>query len=199
MTGTQASIKQVKDLEQVSRRIDKIVGAITTVSIQTNMLAVNGSIEAARAGEFGKGFVVVSTDIRNLARDSAENADRIKDLVKAVQDQIAFVSTDLGEIVKSAINEVELAKASTGNLNVIETDVAEVDRGTQEILAAANEIAGAIGQAKKGLEQISAAAQQADKAATEAAGAAEQQSKGAEELASAIEEIASLADELQSV
>jgi methyl-accepting chemotaxis protein len=197
--GTQASIKQVKDLEQVSRRIDKIVGAITTVSIQTNMLAVNGSIEAARAGEFGKGFVVVSTDIRNLARDSAENADRIKDLVKAVQDQISYVSTDLDEIVKSAINEVELAKASTSNLNVIETDVVEVDRGVKEILAAANEIAVAIGQAKKGLEQIASAAQEADKASTEAASAAEQQAKGAEELAAAIEEIASLADELQSV
>ncbi|MBK9444195.1 MAG: hypothetical protein IPN53_24045 [Comamonadaceae bacterium] len=33
----------------MSRRIDKIVDAITTVSVQTNMLAVNGSIEAARA------------------------------------------------------------------------------------------------------------------------------------------------------
>ncbi|HEX5391690.1 MAG TPA: methyl-accepting chemotaxis protein [Rhodocyclaceae bacterium] len=197
--GTQASIKQVKDLEQVSRRIDKIVEAITTVSIQTNMLAVNGSIEAARAGEFGKGFVVVSTDIRNLARDSAENADRIKDLVKAVQDQITLVSTDLDEIVKSALSEAEQAKASTANLNVIEVDVAEVDRGTKEILAAANEIAAAIGQAKRGVEQIAGAAQEAEKAATEAAGAAEQQSKGAEELAAAIEEIASLSDELQSL
>jgi methyl-accepting chemotaxis protein len=196
--GTQDSIKQVKDLEQVSRRINKIVEAITTVSIQTNMLAVNGSIEAARAGEFGKGFVVVSTDIRNLARDSAENADRIKDLVKAVQDQIAAVSTDLDDIVKSAISEVEQAKTSPANLNQIEADIIVVDQGTREILAASQEIASAIGQAKKGIEQISTAAQEADKAATEAAGAATQQSKGAEELASAIEEISSLADELQS-
>lgn len=196
--GTQDSIKQVKDLEQVSRRINKIVEAITTVSIQTNMLAVNGSIEAARAGEFGKGFVVVSTDIRNLARDSAENADRIKDLVKAVQDQIAAVSADLEDIVKTAINEVEQAKTSTANLNQIEADIIVVDQGTREILAASMEIATAIGQAKKGIEQISTAAQEADKAATEAAGAATQQSKGAEELASAIEEISSLADELQS-
>ena len=74
------SREQITALEQISRRIDKIVDAINTVSIQTNMLAVNGSVEAARAGEFGKGFAVVSTDIRNLARESAENADRIKDL-----------------------------------------------------------------------------------------------------------------------
>ena len=86
---------------------DKIVDAITQVSIQTNMLAVNGSIEAARAGEYGKGFVVVATDIRNLAHDSAENADRIKDMVKAIQDQIGFVGRDLSEIMNTALGEVE--------------------------------------------------------------------------------------------
>jgi methyl-accepting chemotaxis protein len=197
-TASRTSIKQIKDLELVARRIDKIVDAITTVSIQTNMLAVNGSIEAARAGEFGKGFVVVATDIRNLAHDSAENADRIKDLVKAVQDQIGMVGRDLDEIVATAISEVEKAKTSTANLITIETDIAVVETGSKEILAAANEIAAAIGQVKKGIEQISAAAQEADKAATESAAAAKQQSQGAEELAAAIEEIASLADELQS-
>ena len=41
------AVAQVAELEQISRRIDKIVDAISTVSIQTNMLAVNGSVEAA--------------------------------------------------------------------------------------------------------------------------------------------------------
>jgi len=196
--SSRVSIKQIKDLELVSRRIDKIVDAITTVSIQTNMLAVNGSIEAARAGEFGTGFVVVATDIRNLAHDSAENADRIKDLVKGVQDQIGVVGRDLEEIVATALAEVEKAKRSTTNLVSIETDIAVVETGTQEILKASDEIAAATAQVKKGVEQIAAAAQQADKASTEAASAAKQQSQGAEELAAAIEEIASLADELQA-
>ena len=196
--ATRESIKQIKDLELVSRRIDKIVDAISTVSIQTNMLAVNGSIEAARAGEFGKGFVVVATDIRNLAHDSAENADRIKDLVKEVQDQISVVGRDLEEIRISAQVEVQKAKAITENLVAIETDIAMVETGTSEILTASNDIAGAIGQVKIGVEQISTAAQQAEKAAAEAAAAATQQSQGARELAAAIEEIASLADELQS-
>ena len=72
------------------------------VSIQTNMLAVSGSVEAARAGDLGKGFAVVSKDIRNLARDSGENAGRIKDTVRAIQDQIATVRRELEQIVAAA-------------------------------------------------------------------------------------------------
>ncbi|CZT36448.1 methyl-accepting chemotaxis protein [Rhizobium sp. 9140] len=197
-TSIRISIGQVKDLAVVSRRIDKIVEAIATVSVQTNMLAVNGSIEAARAGEFGKGFAVVATDIRNLARDSAENADRIKDLVKAVQDQIHAVSRDLDEMVEAALSEVEKAKTTTANLLSIEVEVADVQNGASEILASANEIAAAIAQTKLGIDQISAAAQQSERAADEASTAARQQSQGAEELVRAVEEIASLADELQT-
>ncbi|MGS0984734.1 methyl-accepting chemotaxis protein [Burkholderia glumae] len=196
--ATRVSIRQIGELELVSRRIDKIVDAITTVSIQTNMLAVNGSIEAARAGEFGKGFVVVATDIRNLAHDSAENADRIKDLVKAVQDQIGVVGRDLSDIAAITSNETEKAKASTANLISIETDIAAVETGAAEVLGAANDIASAIAQVRTGMNQISTAAQEAEKAAAESASAAQQQSQGTEELAAAIEEISSLADELQS-
>ena len=192
------SLRQIKELELVSRRIDKIVDAITTVSIQTNMLAVNGSIEAARAGEFGKGFVVVAKDIRNLAHDSAENADRIKDLVRSVQDQIGIVGRDLNEIMITASGAAEKAKTITASLIAIETDILAVDTGTSEILAAANEIAAAITQVKTGVDQIAAAAQQADKAANTAAIVAQQQSRGTEQLSAAVEEIASLADELQS-
>ncbi|MEB0140151.1 MULTISPECIES: methyl-accepting chemotaxis protein [unclassified Undibacterium] len=196
--ASRVSLRQIKELELVSRRIDKIVDAITTVSIQTNMLAVNGSIEAARAGEFGKGFVVVATDIRNLAHDSAENADRIKDLVKSVQDQIGIVGRDLNEIMITAAAAAEKAKSVTASLIAIETDIGAVDQGTSEILAAANEIAAAITQIKTGVDQIAAAAQQADKAANNATTVAQQQSRGSEQLSAAVEEIASLADELQS-
>jgi methyl-accepting chemotaxis protein len=196
--GTRASMGQIKDLELVSRKIDKIVDAITQVSIQTNMLAVNGSIEAARAGEFGKGFVVVATDIRNLAHDSAENADRIKDLVKGIQDQIAMVGRDLAEMIVSALSEVEKVKAITTNLMSMESAVAAVEKGNADAVNASVEIVAAVAQVKIGVDQISTAAVEAEKASEQSASAAKQQSQGAEELSSAIEEIASLADELQS-
>ena len=82
------SAKNVLELEERTRRIDKIVDAIVMVTVQTKMLAVNGNVEAARAGEYGRGFSVVAGDIRSLANESSENADKIKDLVKNVQTQI---------------------------------------------------------------------------------------------------------------
>jgi methyl-accepting chemotaxis protein len=193
-----ASRGQVNALEQVSRRIDKIVDAITTVSIQTNMLAVNGAIEAARAGEFGKGFMVVSTDIRNLARDSSENAERIKDLVKSVQDQIVVVRRDLEDTATLAAAEVEKNKAITADLQTVAADMQVVVEGNQVIARSATDILGALDEAKRGVDQVASAATQASAAANQAAQAAREQSKGAEELAAAVEEIASLADELQT-
>lgn len=198
MQGNRRSREQINGLEQISRRIDKIVDTITTVSIQTNMLAVNGAIEAARAGEFGKGFMVVSTDIRNLARDSADNADRIKDMVKSIQDQISAVRHDLEEIAATTMAEVEKNKQISDNLFMVETDMQFVTEGNTNILSNSEEMMNAIVEAKKGIEQIATAATQAESSAGQAAAAAKQQSQGTEELAAAIEEIASLADELQS-
>ncbi len=195
---TNKSTQLITTLEQVSRRIDKIVDSITTVSIQTNMLAINGSIEAARAGEFGKGFMVVSTDIRNLARESAENADRIKDLVKATQDQIVAVRRDLEQIALAAEQEVQKNKAITTNLATVEQDMAVVLNANGEILKGCEVILVAVQEAQKATQQIAMAADEANRGANEAAGAARQQSKGAEELAAAVEEVASLADELQN-
>jgi hypothetical protein len=72
------------------------------VTVQTNMLAVNGNVEAARAGEYGRGFSVVAGDIRSLSNESSENADRIKDLVRQVQAQITRVAGDIELAGKTA-------------------------------------------------------------------------------------------------
>ena len=62
---TSQSLDLLAGLEAVNRKVEKIVDS-TLVSVQTTLLAVSGSVEAARAGEFGRGFAVVSKDIRNL-------------------------------------------------------------------------------------------------------------------------------------
>jgi methyl-accepting chemotaxis protein len=192
------SAKNVLELEERTRRIDKIVDAIVMVTVQTKMLAVNGNVEAARAGEYGRGFSVVAGDIRSLANESSENADRIKDLVKNVQTQITKVGGDIQLAGTKAREEVERAKVSTTNLDriaggcdVIVTGIKDVSKGSLESVAA-------LDQAGKATQQIASAAEETGRATTEAAGASEQGLKAAQEIAQAVEDIASQADELQN-
>jgi len=196
---SQIATKNIKSLEETTRRIDKIVDAIVNVTIQTNMLAVNGSIEAARAGEFGRGFSVVAGDIRALANESAENADKIKDLVRGIQNQIQKVSSDMDLSSKTSFSEVEKARKSTHNLNIIEENMIKIITGVREIQKGSEESMTALEQARKGVEQIATAAQEASSAAQQGSTAANEQAKGMQELAEAIEEISGLADELQNM
>lgn len=192
------SAKSVMELEERTRRIDKIVDAIVMVTVQTKMLAVNGNVEAARAGDYGRGFSVVAGDIRSLANESSENADRIKDLVKSVQTQINKVASDIQSSVLRARSEVERAKVSASNLDrivrdcdVVVTGISEVSKGTLESVAA-------LDQAAKASQQVASASEETGRATTEAAGASEQGLKAAQEIAQAVEDIASQADELQN-
>lgn len=196
---SKGAAENIRSLEETTRRIDKIVDAIVNVSIQTNMLAVNGSIEAARAGEFGRGFSVVASDIRSLANESAENTDKIKDLVRGIQDQIQRVAADTDLSSKTSLDEVEKAKKTTHNLNVIEESMIRILSGAQEIQAGSEEALIAMEQAKKGVDQIATAAQEASKGIEQALLAATQQAKEMQELSEAIEEISGLADELQNM
>lgn len=191
--------KNIRGLEETTRRIDKIVDAIVNVTIQTNMLAVNGSIEAARAGEFGRGFSVVAGDIRALANESAENADKIKDLVRGIQNQIKRVAADTELSSKTSFEEVEKAKKTTHNLNIIEESMVNILKGAVEIQKGAEESMVALEQVRKGVDQIATAAQESSSGAEQASAAAAEQAKGMQQLAEAIEEISGLADELQNM
>ncbi len=192
-----SSAKNVLELEERTRRIDKIVDAIVMVTVQTRMLAVNGNVEAARAGDFGRGFSVVAGDIRSLANESSENADRIKDLVKSIQGQITKVVTDIEGAGIKAKEEAERAKISTANLERMAKDIQEVQSGVNVIAKGSDVAVNALQQASKASEQIATASEEMNRASTESASAAEQGLKAAEEILKAVEEIASQADELQ--
>ena len=200
VTAAAAEVKAVIGLmgalEESGRRIDKIVDAMAQISVQTTMLAISGSVEAARAGEQGQGFAIVSGDIRALARDSADNAERIRDLVWRLQAHIADVRRDLDQSIAQAETDALRNRQIVGRLAELDAAAETLRAGNAEIATAADAAAGNVAEVLQGVKQIAAVSEEAGGAAAQAAAAARQQSRGAEDLAAAIEEIASLADEL---
>ncbi len=179
------------------RKIEKIIEAIALIAIQTSMLAVSGAVEAARAGESGKGFAVVSNDIRSLSREASENVERAKDTVQGILDQIATLRSDLEQIIVGTEVQVQDNRTVSVGLQNIEKDVAALAATSASILEGADNILAATSEMTKAARQIASAAEESSAASREAATASAEQSRGVEDLAAAIEEIATLADELK--
>jgi methyl-accepting chemotaxis protein len=179
-------------LGDTGRKIEKITDALALIAVQTSMLAVSGAVEATRAGNAGSGFAMVSGDIRKLAREAALSAENAKDVVRAIQDQMAVVRRDLDQIAGAAEGEVVRARAMIERFAAIGTDLTTSQSDSRAIAQQVDAIMQSVREVKIGTEQIATAAQIAADAARESASAARQQSQGAEILAVAIEEIASL-------
>ncbi|MBZ5585862.1 MAG: hypothetical protein LAQ30_27455 [Acidobacteriia bacterium] len=72
----------MREIEESSAKVGRILRVIDEIAFQTNILALNAAVEAARAGEAGQGFAVVAGEVRNLAQRSAQAAKEIADLVE---------------------------------------------------------------------------------------------------------------------
>ncbi|MGR2889884.1 PAS domain-containing methyl-accepting chemotaxis protein [Vibrio vulnificus] len=75
----------IEQLSNHTQKIDSILEVITTISEQTNLLALNAAIEAARAGEAGRGFAVVADEVRNLASKTGSSANEIHAMINQLQ------------------------------------------------------------------------------------------------------------------
>ena len=137
LDGTRSSLATITRLESVGRKIEKIVDAIALVVVQTSMLAVSGSVEAARAGSSGRGFAVVSSDIRNLAREASESVETVKETVRGIIDQIASVRRDIEQIIASAEIEVRNNQAVFEVLDRVKGEVGSVSAANTAILQGA--------------------------------------------------------------
>lgn len=64
-------------IEEVTDVIARELSIVSEIAAQTHLLALNAGIEAARAGEAGRGFAVVANQIKHLASQSGNAANRV--------------------------------------------------------------------------------------------------------------------------
>lgn len=140
VTQTEIASSKVNELGDAARDISKVTEVITEISEQTNLLALNATIEAARAGDAGKGFAVVANEIKELAKQTAQATQEIKNKIEGIQNstndtvgkikEIHKVIVDVNEIVSTIATAVEEQSAATQEIS---NNVSHASQGIAEV------------------------------------------------------------------
>lgn len=134
VTAAATASDRVSQLDMSSQEIGVVVKLITSIAEQTNLLALNATIEAARAGEAGKGFAVVASEVKELARETADATQRITQMIGTLQEDSAHVTTALTAIT-DLIHQISDAQTSIAGA------VEEQSATTNEISRSVNDVA----------------------------------------------------------
>jgi methyl-accepting chemotaxis protein/methyl-accepting chemotaxis protein-1 (serine sensor receptor) len=170
-----ASMKQINDS---SGKISKIIKVIDEIAFQTNILALNAAVEAARAGEAGMGFAVVADEVRNLAQRSAQAA---KDTAALIEESITTSNEGSTQLQKVA----DVVGSITEAANQVKVLVDEVNIGSQE-------------QAK-GIEEIARSLTEMDKVTQGTAAAAEESASASQQMSAQAQALTHIVDELRTM
>ncbi len=191
------SAAAVKVLGESSKEIGEIVGTISAIAEQTNLLSLNAAIEAARAGEHGKGFSVVAEEVRKLAEQSGEAADKIASIIKGIQSQtdqaVRAMENGTGEV--RAGNEV-MNKAGV-QFEAIAENIIEVDRLIREAVEQASSVADSSMSVLEAAEQVQQETQKVSSNIDTISASTEEQSASMEEIAASSQKLAHMADSLR--
>jgi methyl-accepting chemotaxis protein WspA len=147
-------------LNEKASNINQVVTTITKVADQTNLLSLNAAIEAEKAGEHGRGFVVVATEIRRLADQTAVASYDIEQLVKEMQSAVSagVMGMDkFSEEVRRGVQEVEQVSEQLGQIisqvQALTPQFETVNEGMQSQSTGAQQISEALAQLTESAQQ----------------------------------------------
>jgi methyl-accepting chemotaxis protein len=129
----------IETLNSKTVNIGQILEVISSISQQTNLLALNAAIEAARAGEAGRGFAVVADEVRNLAHRTQESAQQVQTMIEELQVGARESVSTMSQSQRHSLESVEVANLAGERLNSVTLRIGEIDGMNQSVATATEE------------------------------------------------------------
>lgn len=189
--------EDVTHLGERSSEIRQIVDTITAIAEQTNLLALNAAIEAARAGEHGRGFTIVSDEVRKLSEQSAESAKQISDLIATIQQETAQTVHSMNATANKVTAGIGLVKVAGTSFESIQQSIAETATKMQEVTKSFNVMNRSTEQMARQTSILEQITEQTDQGTQEMASATEEQLAAMEEIAASSASLSDMAENLQ--
>ncbi|MCA8948731.1 MAG: methyl-accepting chemotaxis protein, partial [Planctomycetes bacterium] len=189
---TRSSDKKVSSLGSAANEIGRVIETIQDIAEQTNLLALNATIEAARAGEAGKGFSVVANEVKDLARQTAEATQDIRQRIVRIQESTQDSIDAITEIDK-VIAQVSAASKS------IAVAVGEQRTTTQEIAQSLADNTSSVDVVNRNVAECVQASREISQSVLEVDQNASSTAQGANDTEHAGRQLSELALQLQSV
>lgn len=196
--SVKSSALVIRNLDTNSEKIGEIVGVITDISDQTNLLALNAAIEAARAGEHGRGFAVVADEVRKLADESRNSARKITELIKEIQQETKKAVGNMEQGTRTVVDGSRMIEATVLSIESIEQATENAANMFTEIIEIGKMQDDSMKNVISSFDEISTVNRQSIVANEEAVAGIKEQAESMNMLADISRELEELSCELQN-